>query len=64
MSDLLRNVTTARDLRQAAEREWRRAMVNASEAGFSLRAIAREAGVHFTVVRFHLKKERDARRDS
>lgn len=59
MSALLEIVRESRELRDQAEREYRRAIVRAHEGGESLRAIGRAAGVHFTWVGRLLKRERD-----
>lgn len=56
---LLDAVREARELRQAAEREWWRAVRRASEAGHSTREIGRAAGVSWTRIHkmLHAKRE-------
>lgn len=48
----------ARELRDIAEHEFRRAIVRASEAGHSLREIGEAAGLAKTSVRYYLTPER------
>lgn len=57
MSTLLEVVHEARELRDSAEKEFRRALVRASEH-HSLREIARVAGMSFSGVAWHLKREK------
>jgi DNA-directed RNA polymerase specialized sigma24 family protein len=59
VSALLDLVSEARDLRDTANREFRRALVRANEGGHSLREIAEAAGINFSAVRGHLLRERE-----
>jgi hypothetical protein len=61
VSVLLEAVAEARELRQQAEREFRRALVRAAEA-HSLREIARVAGITFSGVAYLLRRERGEKR--
>lgn len=54
MSYLLDAVREARELRDAADREWIRALRRASEGGHSLREIGDAAGLGKTGVRYYL----------
>lgn len=56
MSYLLDAVREARELRDAADREWVRALRRASEAGHSLREIGEAAGLGKTGVRYYLNR--------
>lgn len=57
MSVLLDAVQEARELRDVADREFRKALTRASEQ-HSLREIGRAAGLSFAGVRFILRRER------
>lgn len=58
MTLLLEAVSEARELRDVAEREFRRALIRAHDSGHSLRTIAGAAGLHFTTIRWHLSQTR------
>lgn len=59
---LLDIVTESRELRDLAAKEHARAIVRASDAGHSLREIARAAGMRsFSGVAWIIKRERSAR---
>jgi len=59
VSVLLDAVREARELREAAAREWGRAIVRASDGGHSLREIAGAAGLKsWSTVAHILRRER------
>lgn len=58
MSALLDIVAEARELREAAEREWRNAIVRARAGKHTLEEIGRAAGLKKAGVAYILKRER------
>lgn len=57
MNVLLEAVREARELRDVAEREFRRALVRAHESGVSLRVLAKAASMTHQGVFWHIKRE-------